>query len=674
MNIDFRNPIFFYFIPACLAPLLIYLLTTRRYARRIISYIPFIHNAEKKIFKTGRLKVFLLIAIRTLLIAFFILLFANPVYRSISAGRESPHTIVLVDTSLSMRAESNGKTTLDRAKEVLYTFISLKPENEKIAIVPFSIDIDKEIVFERDKTYLTSSVLAIEPSYNATSFSKAVFKCIMRFEKIKSPVKRIILLSDFRSSKLYKIKIDKSNQIKDRIDLICINIYSDFSRNRTLTDVEIPLIYKSSPFTVNSFIHTPSNFDYKSYSVNLKVNSSVMDTQIVSSGFKRINKVSLGGIIREHGEYICSVILEEDSLLHDNFYYFALKVQKPLNILLVEGDPGITPYDAETYYLLYALNPKKHTFFTKTKVVTFSEFKEMDVEPFDVLFLANVDSFDSAAAGKLQIHLIKDKPLLISLGDKCNIDLYNKYIADILPGRLKKIVSKDFQIVPSKDNIAVDSVLDKDYFSNVECSRLIDIDKKKGAQSVLIAKDKKNNEYPLLIRQNYLDNHRYGTVFLYSTTVDYLWNELPYKPVYVALWQEIVQNFSGLRDKLNRRESSILAGSAYEEFIDDQMVSSVQVIMPDGIPQNVPYTKRKGRVFVRFLDTGLPGLYTLKWLSKNGYKSKLFAVNIDPLEITAKSDGYTNLYSQFKRICKVSRYAINLQDNILQKLNRILYG
>ncbi|MFC1512754.1 BatA and WFA domain-containing protein, partial [bacterium] len=171
MNIDFRNPIFFYFIPACLAPLLIYLLTTRRYARRIISYIPFIHNAEKKIFKTGRLKVFLLIAIRTLLIAFFILLFANPVYRSISAGRESPHTIVLVDTSLSMRAESNGKTTLDRAKEVLYTFISLKPENEKIAIVPFSIDIDKEIVFERDKTYLTSSVLAIEPSYNATSFS-----------------------------------------------------------------------------------------------------------------------------------------------------------------------------------------------------------------------------------------------------------------------------------------------------------------------------------------------------------------------------------------------------------------------------------------------------------------------------------------------------------------------
>src|SRR3989339_1824923 len=121
---SFLNPLFLIGISIVSIPIIIHLLSRKKPKKIDFSYLKFIEIASRRAIKKFRLRQYLLLLIRCLIIILFSLIFAKPVIRYVSASKDL-ETILLLDNSYSMDYYKNGKVRLDIAKETIKKTISL---------------------------------------------------------------------------------------------------------------------------------------------------------------------------------------------------------------------------------------------------------------------------------------------------------------------------------------------------------------------------------------------------------------------------------------------------------------------------------------------------------------------------------------------------------------------
>jgi len=115
-----------------------------------------------------RVKQWVLLAMRTLLIALLVLAFARPTVRDTSFGRGHGATagVLLVDRSLSMRHAIQGRTLLDHAKDRAAEALHLFGEGDVVQVFPFDKVVDTGNAGEptRARSVLASVEATFSPS------------------------------------------------------------------------------------------------------------------------------------------------------------------------------------------------------------------------------------------------------------------------------------------------------------------------------------------------------------------------------------------------------------------------------------------------------------------------------------------------------------------------------
>jgi hypothetical protein len=110
---------------------------------------------------------------------------------------------------------------------------------------------------------------------------------------------------------------------------------------------------------------------------------------------------------------------ELDRLSADNVHYYPARVVDGIAALLVDGDAGVDPRRSETFYLRRGLSPPGdlHSGILP-RVVAASEFETLELDPFQVIFLANVDRLSDARRASLEQWVRRGGGLVIALGDQ----------------------------------------------------------------------------------------------------------------------------------------------------------------------------------------------------------------------------------------------------------------
>ncbi len=262
--------------------------------------------------------------------------------------------------------------------------------------------------------------------------------------------------------------------------------------------------------------------------------------------------------------------LPGDRLPYDDTFYFTLKVREKVRVLIVDGDPRTSLRAGESYYLANALRPgqAEDSPFT-LRIITEPEFGAYDLRPFDAVILLNVARPE---ASRLASVLESSKPVFIFLGDRVIPEEYNNI--PLFPWRIREVKDTGSgapesigEMDMNHESLQAFSGPAGESLRNASFHRYFKAEGSRRSLLTLRNKDSLLSEADL----------RNGKLFLFTSSADPDWNDLPLKAAYLPLIQGLLKEAVGLE------KTSFPKGVRVGETFGEKVLP-VQMTGPSGGP------------------------------------------------------------------------------------------
>ena len=181
----FKHPEIFYFLFLLIVPILVHLFQLRRFKKEYFTNVRFLKALSIQTRKSSKIKKWLLLACRLLLLASIITAFAQPFFESKDSKNASNELYIILDNSFSMQAKGKKGELLKRAVQEL---LEETPEN-----VNFSLITTSENYWNTDIKSVRSALQNLK--YSATPFQ--LDNMLAKLKAHKSAFKKdIIVITD----------------------------------------------------------------------------------------------------------------------------------------------------------------------------------------------------------------------------------------------------------------------------------------------------------------------------------------------------------------------------------------------------------------------------------------------------------------------------------------------
>ena len=181
----FKHPEILYFLFLLIVPILVHLFQLRRFKKEYFTNVRFLKALSIQTRKSSKIKKWLLLACRLLLLTFIITAFAQPFFESKDSKNASNELYIILDNSFSMQAKGKKGELLKRAVQEL---LEETPEN-----VNFSVLTTSENYWNTDIKSVRSALQNLK--YSATPFQ--LDNMLAKLKAHKSAFKKdIIVITD----------------------------------------------------------------------------------------------------------------------------------------------------------------------------------------------------------------------------------------------------------------------------------------------------------------------------------------------------------------------------------------------------------------------------------------------------------------------------------------------
>jgi hypothetical protein len=174
-------------------------------------------------------------------------------------------------------------------------------------------------------------------------------------------------------------------------------------------------------------VHNFSSTPRPSVGVHLFVNDALVKTEQTVLPPNATVEVHFEHNFLESAPYLVRVSIDPDYLDVDDHRYLALDVKNALKGLVVDGEPGDTAKQSETYTLVLALDPTRQGLYFDVKPTTVEIFNAEGLDAYDFVILANVQSLTSDKVEKLENYVRRGGGLFIALGDRVDKVSFNEF-------------------------------------------------------------------------------------------------------------------------------------------------------------------------------------------------------------------------------------------------------
>ena len=655
----FLNPSILIGLLAAAIPVLIHILNFRKLKKVEFSTLAFLKELQKSKIKKIKIKQWLLLLLRILIIVFLVLTFARPTLESTlfngatSVAKSS--SVFIIDNSFSMELLKDEGSIFNKSKTEAKKIISQKQNEDEFY---FIISSDSVLHFT-DKQNALKFLLTFDISLLTEKLSKKIETAVKTLSKTQNINKEIYLFSDFQKTTF----ADTSNaqlNIPETIRLYSFDVSKNKPANFSVSNLKLEnsIIEINRPLSFSAMVNNFSESSVNNINASLFINDERVARQNISLSAREHKKVKFQTTLKTTGLTKAKVELEEDNISQDNINYLTFFIPAKIKILI------LYTYNSDIKFLsavfASSLLSKR---FDVTKVNT-NRNVNVNLSSFDVIFLITTNK---TIVEKVKTKIKAGGKLVLIPSAKSTLNDFN-----ILSEELKyPHVNSILQTTKTGNNYAEFGVIN---FNHPLFQNLFEIKNKNRIESPKFfkyAKNAKSYKYNPIIELNdnsiFLGEYKFGKgkVLFFNTAIDLSWNNFPLKGIFAPLFTKTVNYLSSGNMVFN----SYLVGDAIPVQLNKITFPELKIILPNGI-DNVNLQNFNGNIY-NYKETLQVGNY--KFYNNN--KLIYFAdVNVNPKEsdLTKINTDVKNEY--FKKIFKNNFININPKENYIGKIKEARYG
>ena len=168
---QFKHPEILYFLFLLVIPILVHLFQLRRFKKEYFTNVRFLKELSIQTRKSSKIKKWLLLATRLLLLTCIIIAFAQPFFKANDSKNNSNEMYIVLDNSFSMQAKGQKGELLKRAVQELLENTS---ENQTFSLITNS------------ETFWNTDIKSIRTELQNLKYSALPFQLESAMAKIKS--------------------------------------------------------------------------------------------------------------------------------------------------------------------------------------------------------------------------------------------------------------------------------------------------------------------------------------------------------------------------------------------------------------------------------------------------------------------------------------------------------
>jgi Aerotolerance regulator N-terminal/von Willebrand factor type A domain/CARDB len=351
----FLNPFVLFGLAAATIPIILHLLNLRKLRTVEFSTLTFLKELQKSTIRRVKIRQWLLLFLRTLLIALLVFAFSRPALKGSFAGigTHAKTTIVLIlDNTYSMSLGNEHGKYFKQAKDVAHGLTDLLKRGDDAFLIRLS-DVPEPTTPAptHDAQTLKALIDQSQLSYKRRTIEDAIPLAFRLLRQSNNLNKEIYVVTDGqRSTVMSAHQTEQSIQAADsRVKLFVVPLAEKPFDNIAVQNVSIPpsLLQVNKPFEVQAAIRnfgtSPVQNVIASVSLDgarvMQKNISISPGEATSADFV---------VLPQHTGFTSGFVeVDGDEYEADNKFYFSFYIPSHVNVLLVSPTPS-----AETYLRL----------------------------------------------------------------------------------------------------------------------------------------------------------------------------------------------------------------------------------------------------------------------------------------------------------------------------------
>lgn len=638
----FINPAFLWGALAASIPVIIHLINRRR--ARVVRFpaVQFVLRAERRVARKYRVKQWLLLALRTLILFLLTTALAEPVLRpregDLAEITQTRAVALILDNTMSMAYQVAGTTAWELAKEAAGLVLQeLRPQDQGVVLPVVSTD-EPPQALSGERARLIQQVAALAGTFEASGFIKPFQQAYALLKTSDASRKEIVVVTDRTRIPWVGFEPAALQIIDPQVQVTVMVVGEQNAPSNATVRVarfeHAPVVAGVRTKLTASVVNFGA-LDRKQVPVRLLVDERTLDQRLLDLPRGAEAEVVFDVVFDQPGYRRGAIVLGGDALPADDAFYFTVPVRKALRVLLIDGDPRTTLVASETFYLMNALNPEgpSRPGPIQPRVVPVEEAERLRLDDYDVVALANVLTLSSSFRSRLMAFVNRGGGLWWFLGHHVDPNTYNRDFFDaptrLLPARLGTRLDRTEMHPVTLHVSETDHPLFKPFsgqgreaLGNVRVQRLLTTERASlpPVSRVLIALP---DGRPLLLEGKV----GRGRVLMFTSTADVDWNELPVTTTYLPLIQTGAIYLAG-GDTNQRLASDVRIPHPITLKVSEPQRDLLLTIRdPQGREVRVFPEGPEGGAEAHYGEARLPGFYRLRV----GQETGLVVVNT-PLE------------------------------------------
>ena len=392
----FKHPEILYFLFLLIIPILVHLFQLRRFKKQYFTNVRFLKQLSIQTRKSSKIKKWLLLATRLLLLANLIFAFAQPFFTDEKKSSTNNELVIVLDNSFSMQAKGQNGELLKRAVEDL---LSHAPTGKKFSLLTI------------DATFWNTDISAVKSDLQNIKYTAEPFRIDAALAKINARqsanVKEVVIITDglgTTENQLKSLPEDNSyfvlptaeNQNNSAIDSVFIAKTTD-----DFYEIAVQL---------RSFGTLPTSLPVALYNAEKLIGKTQTTFE---SSLKTVNftipKSDFHGYIE----------IVDNGLRYDNRYYFSISKPELTNVISIGNQ-------AKSTFLSKIYTPSEFKYFN-------SELSTLDyniLEQQDVVVLNELDEIPQALQTTLKSFMQKGGNVIFIPSSEQKISNINQFLSN----------------------------------------------------------------------------------------------------------------------------------------------------------------------------------------------------------------------------------------------------
>jgi len=638
----FLNPAVLFGLLAASIPVLIHLLNLRKLKKIEFSTLTFLKEMQKNRIRRIKLKQWILLALRVLIIILLVFAFARPTLEGVAIGGTTSAakttSVFILDDTFSMSVIDANGSYLNQAKETIRELINNLQEGDEACLILVSGKNNDEIKASSNLKEIIDRIAEVEPAYTSGLINTAVVKAAEVLSESENFNKEIYIFSDFQESRITEkgSVSDLSQLLTENVKIYTFNYSGKSVYNAGIDkiDVESQIFEKDKPVAFSITVTNYSSDDINNLVVSLFVNSERKAQQSLNLPAGSSSVITLEALLNQTGYNEVFAEIEDDEILHDNRRY--------TTVFIPEKIPLIIFYDIEsdTRFVELALTSSGSSeIFSENNSGeiskrNLSQLSSVNLNRYDVIFIIGSENFNDAQ--QLNDFVNNGGGLFIFPGSNSTEQNFNNLLSSLnLPP-----VQGSFGKAEDKENVVN---FEKTEFMHPLFQNIFTEGVKKKIESPDIFHHFRASTggrgTPIITLMNgsfFLAEFQSGSgKVLVSTSAPILsWSDFPLKGIFPPLINKSVFYLASG----NRAEKSFLAGETIFANISNRSVSGLKIEKPSPQTDDVieEFIKPEGAAADNFSYSNTDFTGILKVYTGNELIEKI-PVNHNPLESIVNS-------------------------------------